>query len=136
MLYTGPVQIFQDDKVNCGFPNDDPATVPTVVAAAEIGSFCEQNQNKSVKGGSALEYSSNFDSGVVLNITVSLDPACAGDGHEILNLDDCHYFLNQTITECDTQSAAKSGGVVQNACIDYTLHPQDNMGELQCVGQG
>ena len=128
------VPTFEDDKVDCGFPNDDPATVQSAFAQDQISSFCTQMQNQPVTTEDALGNDSFISAGMLLNITVSLDSACAGDTSEVLDLNDCQLFLGQTITECDSKSSNKLGGTVYNGCFDYMLHPQDNRGELNCFG--
>jgi hypothetical protein len=116
----GPVPTIPDEVLHCGFPSDDPTAISPAVVAVEVGTFCEQMQNQSGKAGAPLQNQTFFGSDAMLTITVSLDAACSSND-QVLDSDDCHYFLNQTVVECDPNSAAKNGGTVQNACLDYIL---------------
>lgn len=126
------IPVFQDDGIHCGFPNDDPASVNATFAQEKLIQFCNDKNNQSVTSDDATGEDWFISSGMLLNITVSLDPACNGDTSETLDPNDCQYFLNQTISQCDAKSDTKFGGTVDNGCFNYVLHPQNNMGDLTC----
>lgn len=126
-----------DDQVTCGFPNDDPASIDSKTAQDKSTTFCNNKKDQTVVVGSAIDESTGFGNGMVLNITVTQNPTCSYDKTQTLAQDDCTHFLGQTIGgNCGKDPKKLFGGTVSDGCFTYVLHPQDNQGELQCQGQG
>lgn len=72
-------------------------------------------------------------SGQFVEISVGLDQACKDVTDETLDVDDCQYYLLETLDGCDTgTTTAKFGGTVADGCASYIVHPTQSLGELTC----
>lgn len=127
--------MYDSNKLTCGWSGvPDVPTIDREVASSKIKDFCAaKNQTVVNETIPTTEYF-NVGAGVVLNITVSQYPLCrdrSGD-ESMIYPEDCDFFLHEALDSCDTNSNAKRGGRVSNACLIWNLQPEYNAGELTC----
>lgn len=134
-IFKAPLVSYSSNHIGCGWPkNGESTTIDRDTMSSKIDKFCSEKNG--VVANQTIPTNEYFPigAGKVVNITVTQFPLCAGGDKEESTIyeDDCKFYLHEALDSCDTNTADKHGGTVNNACLNWELHPHLNNGELTC----
>ncbi|KAK4505848.1 hypothetical protein PRZ48_003813 [Zasmidium cellare] len=126
---------YDDNDIECITPSKDIPVIEQAKASQIIDDFCKDKSNQTAIPGAPIEQVISLGAGRNINISASAYPLCS-DTFSSWTIDesDCQFFLGEALNACQTNTLLKSGGTVQDACLNWSLKMELNPGDLVCKG--